>query len=275
MHADFLQYIPRSVKERVPLSWKEFVFRQVAFARSFQRREGGYCPVCGYDTLFSYNRHISEDGDCLRCLSFSRNRAIAVELLRFLDMPGCLSLPDVARISPLDIYLMSAWGSVADALRPSPCVVLSEYFDDVLPGERKNGILCQDVRKLTFPDNTFDIVISECVFEHVPEYRDGFQEVYRVLNPGGAHLFTIPYDPHVRTTERYERQGSEWVPILPVELHSDRIRGTIPAYTTFGYDLPDILAEIGFETQIVETPADIAERYCIYDGRVFVAVKRG
>lgn len=254
---------------------KQSALKQIARVRAWKRREAGFCPVCGSDTWFSYNRHNSEDVDCLRCLSFSRNRAIALEILRCVGKPNCRSLRDLARHNTADLYVMAAWDGVAAMLRKSPGVVCSEFWDDVPLGTEKNGVRCEDARKLTFPGSSFDFVVSECVFEHIPEYRKAFAEVHRVLRPGGAHLFTIPYHPDVPTTERYALHEGEWVPVLPVELHSDRLRGTIPAYTTFGYDLPDILSEMGFDTRIVTTPEDKAERCCVYDGRVFVAVKRG
>ncbi len=55
---------------------------------------------------------------------------------------------------------------------------------------------------LPFPDNTFDVVFSDQVFEHVQNYSETLAELARVLKPGGVafHLFPsryTPLEPHV------------------------------------------------------------------------------
>ncbi len=46
-----------------------------------------------------------------------------------------------------------------------------------------------DVQDLEFPDDTFDTVISTCVFCSVPDPILGLKEVLRVTKPGGQALF--------------------------------------------------------------------------------------
>ena len=53
-------------------------------------------------------------------------------------------------------------------------------------------MICQDVTNLTFDKDSFDLVISSDVMEHVHDSWKGFEEVVRVLKPGGAYIFTIP-----------------------------------------------------------------------------------
>jgi ubiquinone/menaquinone biosynthesis C-methylase UbiE len=43
-----------------------------------------------------------------------------------------------------------------------------------------------DAENLPFPDNSFDLVYSWGVLHHTPDTRRAFQEVMRVLKPGGA-----------------------------------------------------------------------------------------
>ena len=45
---------------------------------------------------------------------------------------------------------------------------------------------------LPFPDETFDVVISTQVLEHVQEYAPTLREVHRVLRPGGGRLPSVP-----------------------------------------------------------------------------------
>jgi SAM-dependent methyltransferase len=37
------------------------------------------------------------------------------------------------------------------------------------------------------------MIVTQDVFEHIPDPNRGFAEVARVLKSGGAHVFTIPY----------------------------------------------------------------------------------
>lgn len=42
-----------------------------------------------------------------------------------------------------------------------------------------------DIEEMPLPDNTFDVVISNCVLNLVPDKEKAFKEIYRVLKPGG------------------------------------------------------------------------------------------
>lgn len=44
-----------------------------------------------------------------------------------------------------------------------------------------------DIEEMPLPDNTFDVVISNCVLNLVPDKKKAFGEIYRVLKPG-AHF---------------------------------------------------------------------------------------
>ena len=60
-------------------------------------------------------------------------------------------------------------------------------------GELGTTVFAYDGRTFPFDDNEFDVVVSNQVFEHVPDLERIVSEVARVLKPGG-HLFcTFPY----------------------------------------------------------------------------------
>lgn len=51
---------------------------------------------------------------------------------------------------------------------------------------------------------TLDFVISSDVFEHVvPPVAVAFENVYRLLKPGGTFVFTVPYTFEARTVEHF------------------------------------------------------------------------
>lgn len=46
-----------------------------------------------------------------------------------------------------------------------------------------------DAERLPFEDGSFDLVFGHAVLHHVPELRSAFEELHRVLRPGGAVAF--------------------------------------------------------------------------------------
>jgi SAM-dependent methyltransferase len=49
-----------------------------------------------------------------------------------------------------------------------------------------------DLESLPFDDSTFDVVLSLWVLEHLKNPGKAFEEVYRVLKPGGLFMFATP-----------------------------------------------------------------------------------
>ena len=60
--------------------------------------------------------------------------------------------------------------------------------------QRVRGVrlVCGDAERLPFADESLDIVISSDLVEHLPDPDRHFQEVARVLRPGGLYLFKTP-----------------------------------------------------------------------------------
>lgn len=52
-----------------------------------------------------------------------------------------------------------------------------------------------DIRKLPFPDDSFDVVFSNGVVHHLPEPSEGVKELLRVLRPGGWGFFKVMPNP--------------------------------------------------------------------------------
>ena len=71
----------------------------------------------------------------------------------------------------------------------------SEYCGDGLrSGDVVDGIRHEDLQATSFPDATFDLVITSEVLEHVPDAPRAEREIMRVLRPGGSYCFTVPLD---------------------------------------------------------------------------------
>lgn len=60
-------------------------------------------------------------------------------------------------------------------------------------GLLNDRVLEYDGETLPFADETFDVVVSNQVFEHVPDLPGALSQIARVLKPGGKLICTFPY----------------------------------------------------------------------------------
>lgn len=107
----------------------------------------------------------------------------------------------------------------------------------------------EDLRALSFADGTFDLVITQDVFEHIFEYKKAFTEIRRVLAPGGVLVFTIPFfwnSEHTVTRASVGERG-EIIHHLPPEIHRNPTSsaGSL-CFQNFGWDILSSLREAGF-----------------------------
>ena len=61
-----------------------------------------------------------------------------------------------------------------------------------IPADRFGGALRGDATCLPFPDDSFDVVITSEVLEHIQDDVAAIAEMYRVLKPGGIFAVTVP-----------------------------------------------------------------------------------
>lgn len=209
---------------------------------------------------------------CPICKSTSRNRHIA-KLIIEKNAKGISSISQIPKNMEIKIYNTEVNDSFYKILSGYGSYFCSNLFPDISPGiligER---IYCQDLERLTFQDENFDIVISEHVLEHVRKFKKAFEEIHRVLKTGGYHIFSIPFFFDRKTLFWIDTSGEEDIQISPPEYHGDSVRGNIVAFRKFGIDLFDLLDSIGFETR-VDFSKFVDKKFGIVDSYVFVSKK--
>lgn len=203
------------------------------------RTKIAFCPLCDRRKVMI---KLDADEMAVRCLSCEASAA-------------CMSTVSVLRkvssdIGSLDVYELSARGSLFNYLKKhAKTLTCSEYFPDLASGEFRNGVQCQDVQQLSFPDASFDMCTSTEVFEHVPDDSKGFSEILRVLRPNGVFLFTVPLHDSSTTVERaLIASNGEVQHLLPPAYHNDPIRpaSRILVFRDYGWDVTERLREAGF-----------------------------
>ena len=258
-------------------SWDERVTRILALVgKEFARREAvhsrpaaagfdkdGYtdsCTVCGHaGYLRREEQSIRETYRCGGCGASLRYREQARLILNHFSREGSERLADLAAESEfqnLKIYEPGLIGPFRKFFQKLPHYHTSYFWDDVVPGESREGVQCQDLMHLTYEDDSFDLVLSSDIFEHVRKPFAGFQEVNRVLKPGGFHIFSIPpmHPMRPKTVFRVDTSGPEDVFVLPKHYHSAPKGGKSLVYTDFGEDMTRIMAADGIDLKM-ESPS--------------------
>jgi SAM-dependent methyltransferase len=207
------------------------------------------CPLCERRRFMV---RLSDNEIAIRCVGCGAS-AVTLSLVSVLRQLEPM-------LADRHVYELSARGALFKYLnRHAGKLTTSEYLDGVRSGESRNGVQCQDVQRLTYPDASFDVCTSTEVFEHVPDDRRGFRQIHRVLKPGGMMIFTVPLRATAITVERARRDeaGSieHW---LPPEYHGDPIRGggSVLAFRNYGHDIVDRLRQAGFATAEIIRPPD-------------------
>lgn len=88
-------------------------------------------------------------------------------------------------------------GYAAPALEGLPNEAILKVGTDVVEGLRPSEatsvrFVQADCSQLPFADESFDIVICRSVLEHLEKPAETFQEISRVLTPGGTFVFLTP-----------------------------------------------------------------------------------
>ena len=214
----------------------------------------GGCAVCGHEGEYvvtgAPTRESHECPACRASLRYRLQARVIADLHGDADVPlaELVEDPDFRR---LDVYEPGLIGPFREHLRALPGYVSSYFWPDVELGDEREGVRCEDLRNLTFEEESFDLVISSDIFEHVRGPEEAFAGVFRVLRPHGWHVFTVPlaYPFEAETRPRVDYSGPEDVHLLPPEYHgSPHDPAGSLVYTDFGMDLPDALRELGFET---------------------------
>lgn len=110
----------------------------------------------------------------------------------------------------------------------------------------------EDLQRLSFANDSIDLVLSSDVLEHMPDPYQAHREIFRVLKPGGRHIFTVPFDAHSALDDARARLVDGEIQYLAEKhFHGDPVRPDegVLVWTIFGLQMLVQMAHIGFETR--------------------------
>jgi len=209
----------------------------------------GYCQSCGIDSKFLLDWNYSngtmpnfrERLVCKSCNLNSRQRFMVGYLKK---------LSKNKKIK--DVYLYEQITDFYDNLKgifKDFNIVGSEY----LGWEKKssqviNGIRHEDALNLSFKNESFDVIISNDVFEHVPDIKKTIKEAYRVLRKNGFLIISIPFTNCKKTVQRAIMKNGSIKHLLVEQYHGNPLseKGSLVFYD-FGWDFLDVCKNSGFE----------------------------
>ena len=156
----------------------------------------------------------------------------------------------------------------------------TQYLPTVACGKQlsdSSGEISVDLEKQCFPDESFDVVITQDVFEHIYNASAAFKEIARTLRAGGMHIFTVPTPAKLNPTYEAATMAAGYVQLnAPPEVHGNPVAGSGGALLTrqWGYDIVDfILAETGMRTFTFYVESDTLGISHAEYREVFVSVK--
>lgn len=200
----------------------------------------GTCPICREHVTFTAaDNNLRESLKCPVCAesvggSMVRERGLYHALnLHGIDATQC----DVHDIAP---WPFGASGKLRQVARS---YTMSNFWPDQPLGEMVLGAVNANAEKQPFENNSFDLVVSLDLMEHVNHPDRVFSEIHRTLRDRGYYVFTAPTYPHLTISYRialYTEGGVEHYE--PPEYHGNPIddQGSLVTWR-FGYDLPNLI----------------------------------
>lgn len=204
------------------------------------------CQVCGKnaDFVIEDNAVLLREAKCSNCGASLRSSDVAGEIIRNISGKKLGLVNQLEELGKYKILNTCSSGYIHNALKNLDNYTCSEFFDDIESGDYYEGVLCVDLCNIPFTDNTFDIIITEDIFEHIIGYEKAMAEILRVLKPHGCHIFTVPLHDGRKTVSRHGKRDV---------YHGDPIRSDegCLVVTDWGDDIKDIVENFGYRVEIV------------------------
>jgi hypothetical protein len=253
------------------------------------RRRAFQCPVCGKEARPLYDfpnlalrrEHkigvLRETLQCSNCMASMRHRSLAVALLDWMNARCATRLDSISELASeglrgLRILDTDNFSSTSRLLRGCAGHIRCSYIPSKPWGASlEPNYFNEDLQHLSFLDGAFDIVLTSDVMEHVRDCDSAHREIFRVLSPGGAYIFNVPFDMNAEHDIRLvDTSTDEEVYLCEPQIHGDPLTGGVLAYRVYGREMIVKLQELGFQVQFLLLQQD---NRMIMDGDVFIARK--
>lgn len=180
-----------------------------------------YCPCCY--TSFKKFYPSSELGQCPKCGSEPRHRLLFLYLKNRTNFFS-------AKLRVLHFSPEHCFSKMFSNL---PNI---SYLSADLGSARAMEII--DITNINYPDNYFDVFLSNHVLEHIQHDEKAISELFRILKPGGWSINQVPID--------YTRDKTFEDPNIKTDKEREIIYGHHDHKRIYGRDFINKLKEVGF-----------------------------
>lgn len=210
----------------------------------------GYCVPCqqpsnfivdmgsgGYfSNQYGWVPNWRERLECPSCRMNNRQRLIATLVKQQISGDSKKNVYFMEEVTPIFKWALATFKQHS--------IIGSEYLShEYKSGTIINGLHHEDIENLSFPDGMFDLIVSNDVFEHVPNPQKAMAECARVLVRGGTMLATIPFHSlNKESVTRAKIVNDRLENILPPVYHGNPVSsdGSL-VFTDFGWDIIDTM----------------------------------
>lgn len=218
----------------------------------FYFKTKGYCVCCDEEVVFEAgNSWLRDNLCCSNCQSIPRERA----LMHVIES----HFPSWRE---LRIHESSPGNRGASVKLKAQCkeYIGSQYYPGEPIGKMVGDFRNEDLENMTFPDDYFDLIITQDVMEHLYDPEKAFSEIARTLKKGGAHIFTVPLLNKHKPTEVWATKGANGKPVF---LHNAEYHGNpidpegSPVTMHWGFDIVDYIEKSSGMKTTIESILDI------------------
>ena len=214
---------------------------RLAYLRVKHQGEGVECTCCGsqFKSFASFGVPRRPNAWCPKCESLERHRLI----WKFLQQKTNFYTANlkVLHVAPETVFFKF--------LKKQKN--LDYYPADKFPSVYPQGTNYIDLLEINFPDNTFDAIICNHVFQYIDDDKRAMRELYRVLKPGGWAIMQVPINKKLPRT--YED------PSITDPKEREKAFGLSEHVRFYGTDYADRLKEIGFHVTVTDFCEEFSE----------------
>ncbi len=217
------------------------IFKKQSFYNSKSNVECNLCHWRGSQFVNFYTGygHVYRDAVCPRCYSHPRHRSYAISIKDALSSFGG---------DEIKVLHFSPESQITEILCADKRVKYLSVDIDHRKAMRK-----EDIRALSFRDNSFDFIVCMHVFEHIDQDKKAMREVHRVLKSNGVALLDVPIDytradtyedSSITSPEERTKEFLQW----------DHLR-------LYGRNYPNVLASQGFRVEVKDVIQELGSQF--------------
>jgi SAM-dependent methyltransferase len=200
-----------------------------------------YCPCCGstYSEFARFGDARRRNAWCPKCESLERHRLL---WMYFENKTNIYKQPlKLLHVAPETIFYNHF------KKQPNIDYYPADKFNNLYPP----GTHYIDILKIDLPDESFDAIICNHVFQYIEEDKKAMKELYRVLKKGGWAIMQVPMNQNSGVT--YEDAS------ITDPKERQKAFGLKEHVRYYGADYADRLREAGFTVKVDDYTAEFSD----------------